>query len=189
MTEEEIDRNGYVRLDEKEDRQNTVYTKPHTIEEQIEQVTKYLDGLEEKFGFPTTIHEDTINRATELMNMDFEKKLTAEECQTNALILSTYLFNLQRLINKDKSIVIYCTARINKIITPRLKQQIAYNYEERKLCAISEDNIAQTLNKIRLDAELRLSRIESNYYTIKSLADKFEGMARLLPNMKYNRND
>jgi hypothetical protein len=144
----------------------------------MEKLNQYLDNLEIQIGLPKEVSNDTINRATALMNVDFSDfKYTSEECAINALILTTYAQNLQRVINKEKSLFLWCSKRIDKIITPLLRQQKAYNYEERRLCAIADDDIASRLFELKSGAEIRLTRMESIYYTVKNLAEEFKNLS------------
>ncbi len=153
-------------------------SKTLSLDQDVVKLNLYLDNLELELGLPKEISNDTINRATALMNVDFaDFKYTSEECAINALILTTYGQNLQRVINKEKSLVIWCDKRINKIITPLFKQQSAYNYEERKLCAIADNDVATRLYQIKSEAEIRLTRMESIYYTVKNIAEEFRNLS------------
>jgi hypothetical protein len=149
-----------------------------SIDDELKQINEYLDELEKNIGFPTEFNASTINRATELMNIDFDRfRPTSEEAATAALILTSYANNVQRIINKEKSLVMWCSKRIDKIITPRFRQQTAYNYEERKLCAIAEDDVAKRLFELKSKSEIRLTRIETMYFSIKNLAEEFRNLS------------
>ncbi len=149
----------------------------------IEKINQYLDEFEAKCGQPDTIREDTINKATALLDIDFSNfRKTSEECATDALILSTYVHNLQRVINREKGIVLWAKERIKKVIGPLMKHQNAYHWEERQMCAISSDALASRLFKIKVDAELRLTRIESLYFSVKNIADRLSDLHKTLRN-------
>lgn len=154
---------------------------PLTVDEELQKTLKYLDDYELRCWLPSSINENTVNKATEILNTDFSSfRKTSDECAESAVILAQYAFNLQRVINKEKSQLLWAEERINKIIAPRMKQQQAYNYAERKAGAISEDTVALRLLKIKVESELRLSRIESLYFCIKNLSDKYSELAKTL---------
>lgn len=156
-------------------------SKPMTVDEELQKTLKYLDEYEARCWLPTSVNENTINLATDILNTDFSSfTKTPDECAECSVILAQYAFNLQRVINKDKSQLLWADERIMKIIAPRLKMQQAYNFNERKTCAIAEDVVATRLLKLKIESELRLTRIESLYFCVKNLSDKYSELAKSL---------
>lgn len=148
-------------------------------------LNEYLDEFELKCGLPASINENTINKATEIINLDFTTlRPTQEECQEYAAILSQYLINLGRVIAKEKSIVHWAKELLKKTIVKNLSNQKAYNYEERVAAAINENSTAGRLNQMRVKAELRLMRLENTYFSIKDLASRLGDWGKSLRGIK-----
>lgn len=155
------------------------------IKQELDRVNKYLDEFEVKSGLPASINESTVNRATELLNLDFSTyRPTQEECQENACILSQYLLNLGRVISKDKALVHWAEEKIYKLTVGNFKKQKAYNQKERFYSAIAENAIANELNDMKVKAELRIIKMENNYFNIKDIANRMDSWGKSLKGIR-----
>lgn len=151
-----------------------------TVDQELARMNDILDKYEIQCGLPPTVNENTKNIATELLNTDFSNfRKTAEECGEAASALSQYALNLKRVINKERAIVHWCENRIMKIVGEKLRQYNTYNsFNERLNWAINEDSVAGRLRYIKIEAELRLLRIEDLFFNVKSIADKFSDLQK-----------
>ena len=156
------------------------YLIPLTVDQELQKMNEVLDEYERKCGLPDTVNENTKNIATSLLNTDFSDfRMTADECGEAASALSQYALNLKRVINKEKATVHWCENRIMKVVGEKLKGYNTYNsFNERWNWAVNEDSVASRLRYIKIEAELRLLRIEDLFFNIKSIADKFSDLQR-----------
>ena len=157
------------------------------VSKELDKINEYLDKFENECGLPTTINNNTVNKATELLNIDFTTfKPTYEECQEYAAILSQYLLNISRVIAKDKCIVHWAKEKIKKILVNDMKKQTAYNYEERLAGAIQANTLASDINYAKMKAELRLLRLEPVYFNVKEIAHRLSELGKSMKGIKYD---
>lgn len=153
-----------------------------TIDSRLEQLEKILDEYENSVGMKLDFTQDDVNENESLLAVSLSraKNLTPRECGEYAVALQRYATYLQKLINKEQSRVTWAEESIKKIIAPRLQQQRGSSYEERKMSAIRENDAAQKLDRIRVNAQIRINRLGF-------LPTRIDAIARALGNMQQRR--
>lgn len=149
------------------------------IETRLEQVEKILAEYERSVGMPELLITETDkNESSDILaiNLAHLQKMTPRECQEKAFAIQRYSYFVQRSINKEQSRVRWVEENIKSIIAPRLGQQKGYSFEERKLTAVRENDVAMKLDKIRVHAQLRIDRLSF-------LTNRLDGMAKALMNI------
>lgn len=140
----------------------------------LKQAGDCLDKYEESLGFIES------NQAFTIINLPFRElnKLTPDLCCEYSILLTQFNFYIQQQINKERSKIFWLEEKIKKIIRSRLNQQKGYSYDERRMAAIAEDNVASQLEDHKIQIQLKLSRIEYLTDKIKNLADKLIELAK-----------
>lgn len=144
---------------------------------QIEELIGLLDEYEGKCGLKKNLANNSVSK---YLDMDGEvlSKLTSEECGEASYSLSNYALYLQREINRQHSIVKYCDVAIDGIIGRSIDNYgTQYSkYEHKRAAAISDNDVAKELSKVRNHADIRLitmsylpARIESIVKTLLEL--------------------
>lgn len=149
------------------------------IETDQKQMEGVLDKFEELCGFLSVSNKKTIELAQELLNLDWSeyKGKVPSLIALDACILSDYAFIVQKIINRQRSIVFWCKSRIRKLVGLEMPKYKAFSFEERESMAISAHPTAQSLFYKKTEAELYLTRIESLYQDIRNLSDKLNKLA------------
>jgi hypothetical protein len=147
----------------------------------LETLNKKLNEYESLVGLPILINQKMIEAAEEYLVGDWAeiRNKSPEELLVAACILTDYAGLLQKVMNKEKSIIHYCKERIRKLVGVRMSSMKAYSFEERECLALSEHAFGNQLHYKKTEAELRLSRIEGLNYTVKNLADKLESLGKI----------
>jgi hypothetical protein len=129
-------------------------------EERLRQIDALLDDYERSLGLPAGT-PPMQSEATKLLEMEpsLLRKLTPEQAGEAAVILSVYAFHLQRAVNKEQSRVAWAEESIRKAITAQVGQQRGSSFEERKMLAVRGDDAASKLDRIRVQARLRVERL------------------------------
>lgn len=134
-----------------------------------------LDKFEGGLGLPQECPKGIEVAATKVLCLTPEQvqKLTPEECWEDAVILQQFAFFLQKAANREQSRMNWAKESVDKAIGPHLAQQTAYMYEERRLCAIRNNDAAEKYEQIRVQAKVRLDRVAY-------LATRADALARTL---------
>ncbi len=151
------------------------------VNEDLNKLGETLSKFESEMGLPKGINKETVDKATELLNMDWYslKTMDSVDLMILALILTDYSGIVQRIINREKSVIHWCSQRIRKLVFHLLPNIKAYSFEEREASALHDNEFGASLHYKRTEAELRLSRFEGLNYSVKNLADKIESLAKI----------
>ncbi len=155
-----------------------------SLEDKLKQINEYLDKYEANLGIPQVkFHND----AEQYFNMSqiVLVKLTAEECDEAAIVLSQYSFHLQRAYNKELAVFNWLEEILNLAVNKQLSQYTAPSAAERKLCVINGDDYANKLNRLRLYVKLRIDKISYLSNKVEHLANTFKDMKQTR-RRKYN---
>lgn len=147
-------------------------------------ISESLDRYEASLGMPGTVNAQIQKRATELLNLspsDLEK-MSGEDCSMAAYVLYQFSWHIQRALNREHSTIAWAENRVKKIISSSMSAQQGYSFEERKMNAIRNDPGAQAVEKIRINAVLKASRIEY-------MPSKIEATAKALGFIRMKRHD
>lgn len=135
--------------------------RPRTAEERQSNLDAVLAHYEKNLGLRDNVppHE-----ADEFMHMDRAalKQLSAEDCNEGYYILQRYAMYLQREVNKEQSHLTWADSTLNLAIVEECGQYKGSNYtpyEERRLLAIRGNEFARKLERLRMNAQLRIDRL------------------------------
>lgn len=142
-----------------------------------ENLDAYLLDFETSLGFNDSNHEAI--KLTKLTPEEY-KQFNANTAAEAALVLSSYAIFLQDACAKIGAKIKGCTKRVNDIIVDRLKQQKAYNYEERRLSAIKEDTAASEYYKLQTELEIKYERLSFLSSKFQHYSDKFSELSKIL---------
>ncbi len=158
---------------------------PNPIEVEVTKVENYIDKFQTDQKLPQSLAVSVQTEVEELLSQDIGNlKLTAEMYGEKALKLSQFSFFLQKQINKESAKIIWLNKKIDGIIGPRLKQQKAYSWEERKLSAIAEDDAAVKFDKLKVMSEMKVSSLSYLGMKIDGIANKFSELQQTLRNKR-----
>lgn len=153
-----------------------------TIEERLNQVETGLDSFELTNSLPAHCPLEVENESKRLLELtpSVLKSMTAPQCGEASYALQQFSFYLQKAVNKEQSRITWAEESIKRIISPILNQVTGISYDERRTKAICQNDAAQKLDKIRVEAQLRLSRISF-------LSQKVEMLAKAMMNVQMSR--
>jgi hypothetical protein len=120
-----------------------------------------FDGLEEAHYFLT-------------VKPSLLEKRLPEQLGAGAVALRQYAFYLQRLYNEEFRKARLAEHRVRQIIRPNLRQTFGYSWDERRLCAIAEDDAAQKADEERIEAQGRVDQLSFLVNRITELAHSLE---------------
>ncbi len=152
------------------------------LDKRVAEVDKMLEDYEKSLGLPLTTNLTIENEATRLLSVGQTeiRRMTGLECAESATILFNFAFSLQRATNREQGRINWAERSIMKMIAPRIKMQSAATFEERKLLAIKENDLAEKLSQITNQAQLRADRIAF-------LSTKVENLARSFGNLQQTK--
>lgn len=87
------------------------------------------------------------------------KKLGPVELGEIAFVLSQYSHRLQQAVNREQSRITWATESVKKLVAKKVSAYTGYSYDERKSKAIADDDAAQKLESIRVQAQMRVDRV------------------------------
>ncbi len=147
---------------------------PKTIDEKI---SEYVKEFEQSLGLL-----DDNNESVRLMKATQEdiKKMSAYDASEAAIVLSQFAIFIHSKTSELAAKIKACQNKINQIIVSRLSQQKAYNYEERRLCAIREDTVATEFYQTQCLLEVKYERVNFLSSKIQHYSDKFTELSKTL---------
>jgi len=139
---------------------------------------RILNQYELSLGLPANINPNTASEATRLLALDHSQlpRMSAVECGEAAVVLLFFSAHLQRAVNVESSRVRWADESIKRLIGAKLGHQKGYGYEERRLGAISQNQAAQKLERIRVHALIRQDRISFLAAKVEALAKALDGL-------------
>ena len=132
-----------------------------SIDEKLENKLEKLEQYAKQCALPTEQHEESSNEATRLLTITPSqlKKFNENECGEAAIMLCQFALFLQQKVNRENVIIKWCEEALKKILAKKVSNYKGNSYEERRLAAIHDNDAAARIDTIRVEAELRLSRI------------------------------
>jgi hypothetical protein len=95
------------------------------------------------------------------------KMFTAEQCDEAAMDLANYSMYIQRVFNKEKSIVRWLEAKINLTIASELNSYEGYySHEQRRYVAIVNNSYAKELEEFRINSQMKVDMLDGLNYQI-----------------------
>jgi hypothetical protein len=147
------------------------------VKDRLEKLNAVLAEYERKSGLPNKPIEHESEQYISITKAEL-KAMSADECGEAAVLLAQLSLYLQRIINEEHSRFSWAEESIKKIIAPMLSNYKAYSFEERKLCAINDNIEAQTLDKVRVNAKIRIDRMSYLATRIEFLSKTFLDLQR-----------
>lgn len=135
-------------------------------------VESELDAFETVNALPAKIPLEVENEARRLIELSpvILKTMTASQCGEASYVLQQFSFFLQKAVNKEQSRITWAEENIKRVISSGINQVNGKSYDERKIKAISQNDAAIKLDKVRVDAQLRLHRISFLSQKVESMA-------------------
>ncbi len=153
------------------------------IKEDVLKLDNELDEYEKKLNIYSIAPETVTNTANKIVAEENNiTKYGPEECIDNAYKLAQQSFYLQKEINKQEARIHWINEQIGKRIQPRLGQQVGTTFEERKLRAISENDLAAEMQNVKNVLERRVKRI--SYLSVK--IDSLKEILMMIYNRRKN---
>lgn len=141
------------------------------------EVQEELDNFERGIGLsaPFPANEIEVNK---LLSMDHSlmSKFTAEQCGEAALTLTQFSIHLQRAVNKLHADIRMYESSIKRIIAGKLNNTKGISFEERKMIATSNDDVASNLEKKLINTQLKLDRLSFLSQKIESFGKEFSNL-------------
>ena len=133
----------------------------------IEQIDNYLDLSNVRFAAFREEFLDTAN-----MSLDRVKSFTQQELFDRAYVLYGYSSYIQDEINKNKVVLDWCNAQIEKLVVGNLHNFDQYTkHEVKRQSIIKENTYAAKCDQMRGVAEARLQSLEGKVYELKRKGD------------------
>ncbi len=139
---------------------------------------KILNEYEQSLGLPAGVNQQTANEATRLLSIDHKEisRMSAIECGEAAVTLLFFSAHLQRAVNKEMARARWADESVKRIIASKLAKQKGYGFEERRLTAVKESDMAMKLEQIRVNALIRQDRIGFLAAKVETLAKALDGL-------------
>ena len=144
----------------------------------IEFLQKIDDWVEDR-GADLVHKNDEVERILN-MNSNTINNLTPTEVLSYSFILFAHAEYLQSLYNKERSVVDFCSDSIWFIVGNKMDNyggQYA-KWEVRYFSAIKENPLASELNRLKLTAEARTSRLKDKSEIVKRMGTVFKDLGR-----------
>ena len=156
-------------------------SRPARHEERLNQIDALLDDYEQSSGLPAyaPMAATEVHHLLELSPQEL-RGMSAEEVGEAAYTLESFSFHLQRALNREQARVRFAEETVRYLIGPRMRNITAYNWEERRLLAVRQDDAAQKAEKLRVNAQLRVERLSY-------LSPKVERMASALIQLQMSK--
>ena len=144
----------------------------------IEFLQKIDDWVEDR-GADLVHKNDEVERILN-MNSNTINNLTPTEVLSYSFILFAHAEYLQSLYNKERSVVDFCSDSIWFIVGNKMDNyggQYA-KWEVRYFSAIKENPLASELNRLKLTAEARTSRLKDKSEIVKRMGTVFQDLGK-----------
>lgn len=142
--------------------------------EELQYWDQILDEYEKGIGVP--VYSESAFQEIELqeyltMNRDSIEKLTPEDCAQISMRLAQFAFHVQRTINREQARHNWAEETIKEVIANEINNYKGYGYIEKSYQAITGNEKASALNKIKKYARQRMDRLGFLANNIKNLSD------------------
>ncbi len=150
-----------------------------TIDERYADIDAILKDYESSAGIPKNFKINT-EKVMEYLQMERDelKTLDLEDCAEISFALSQCAFYVQKQFNEEKAKLNWCDSNINALIAAKVGEYKGYSFEERKLKAISDNDVCLKLNRIKVNAKLRVDRLDG-------LSAQIQFMSKSINDLKF----
>jgi hypothetical protein len=154
---------------------------PKTIDERYTHIENLLKQYEEGLGLPKNFKISTAEVMGYLqMTRDELKALTEEACSEISFALAQCAFFIRTQLNAERAKSNWAEQQIRGLIAPVVGEYKGYSFDERKIKAISDNSACMTLNRIKINAQVRVDRLDG-------LADQIQFMSKALNDLKFTK--
>jgi hypothetical protein len=131
-----------------------------------------LDAWEASLGLPASCPQAVEVEATRLLTIAPEvvRAMSAVALGEAVYCLEQFAFFLQKAANREQARVRWAEENLRRLLGPLLGRQQAYSYEERRMLALAGNASARELDRLRVEAQTRLDRIQYQSRRIEGLA-------------------
>ena len=136
-----------------------------------------LDEYEKAIGLNYTSITDEAEKYLTYSQAQIEK-MTHQECASASILLSQLSFHLQRSVNKERARAGWCGAKIREFTGRKMSGYVAYSYEERREMALSESDVSQKLERLRVQVLARVDRLTELTFPINAMSKTFQVMSQ-----------
>ena len=163
--------------------ENESKTQQQTIEERLGNIDQLLSEYESAIGIPK-IYKINTQKIQEYLQMDRDelKTLNAEDCSEISFALSQASFYVQKEHNKENAKYNWAEAQINGLIAAKVSEYKGYSFDERKLKAIADNSAAIKLQKIKVEAKLRIDRLNG-------ISSQLQYMSKTMNDLKFAKRE
>lgn len=143
---------------------------PNNLDNKLVEIEKSINEYTNAFGIFN--QELSLEEIKQYLAMDRKslRSLSEEDCGEISWVLGQTALSIQKEINKQTAITKWLEAQINKTIAKQLNNYKAYSYEERKLCAINDNEYTTKASQLKVRAEMRISSLQYMSQEIKNLS-------------------
>jgi hypothetical protein len=136
-----------------------------------------LDQYEGSLGLPSSCPKEVEVEATRLLTITPAElaALDRQQREDAAFTLEQFALFLQKSINREVARSHWAEERLKKVLGVKMPKHHAYSYEERRALALEGDEDAQRLERVRMEAVLRIDRASFLSNRIASLAKTLLG--------------
>lgn len=161
---------------------NTGQNKSLTSEQKLQATNDGLDKYEQGIGLPNVTSLAVEAEAKRILNLEPSvlNKMSATECGESAFCLRQYSWYLQRSLNKERTNMKWAEESTKRTIAATIHNYRGVSYEERKMQAVKDNDVASNLDTLRIKAQLKIDRISF-------LADKIGDMAKSLESLQFTK--
>lgn len=141
-----------------------------------------LDEFEGSLGLPDKCPISVETEATRLLLLEPSevRALTCQECGEGAYVLEQFSLFIQRATNREQARVHRSEELLRKLLPSLLRDRREYMLDEKKMMAIAESPRAIELERLRVEAVLRLDRLAY-------MAARISSVSKLLLNLQQTK--
>lgn len=150
--------------------------------ESLARLDDRLDAFEQSIGVPGGIPGAVQSRCSSLLLMEPEQlhRMDASECGEAACSLLQLAWHLQKSLNRERSRMTWADEAVKRCVASRVGKVPGSSYEERRHLVLSADERARQIEQVRMDAVLRVERLNG-------LAARVDALARALLSLQSTR--
>lgn len=148
--------------------------KPLTIQNQLNELEVLLDSYETKANIPVVKHDESVDYYMNLTREEM-RRLTPEDLAEGYYILGKYSYYITKLTNKHVAVANWCASQITGVISKSI-QDYQWSFDEKKMCAIRDNEVATKLEKVRVLAQAHVDRLAYLANSIKFVASSLDSL-------------
>ena len=144
----------------------------------MEDVEKFIEKIENwirshNINYGTTFEK--IDEIDSIININYSEvcKITLEECISNMFLLNQYLYHLNRIVAREKSIKEWADDGIWKVIN-NFPRENYIKSEERYHMAINANDFGKKLHRLKINCLTKIMTCEATIKSVEQSIKIFE---------------